>query len=152
VARIQADFSATCRWGLEVAFRTLKQTLEHRKVRSQTAAHALAELDWAIVGLWVLGVLGAGVLRKTGVSPRRLSFAAALRAVRHAARVNPRPRVLRRRLRRAVIDAYPRTARKRACRWPHKKNPPPPGPPSITAATPRQVRAAKALRTRSSAA
>ena len=139
------------RWGLEVAFRTLKQTLEHRKVRSQTAPHALAELDWAIVGLWTLGVLGAGVLRGAGVPPRRLSFAAALHAVRHAARANPHARVLRGRLRRAVVDAYRRRASKRAYRWPHKKNPIPPGPPTLAPATREQVRAAKALRTQSSA-
>jgi hypothetical protein len=137
------------RWGLEVAFRTLKQTLEHRKVRSGTPRHALAELDWAVLGLWALGLLGVEALRSARERPRRLSFALALRAVRHAARTNPAPRTLRGRLRRAVADEYRRKGKKRAYRWPHKKNPPPPGAPVLTKATPRQIREAAALVRRS---
>src|SRR5690606_24892267 len=45
------------RWGLEISFRTLKQALEHRAVRSGTAARALSELDWALAGLQVLALM-----------------------------------------------------------------------------------------------
>lgn len=139
------------RWGLEVAFRTLKQTLEHRKMRSGTPRHALAELDWAMVGLWTLGLIGADVLRAARIHPRRLSFASALSTLRHAARANPSSRALRGRLKRSVVDTYRRTGEKHAYRWPHKKNPPRPGAPRITTATREQVRIAAALRARSTA-
>lgn len=134
------------RWGLEVAFRTLKQTLEHRVVRSGTAANAGTELDWAVAGLWMMGLLGSAALRAARISPRRLSYAAVLAAVRHAAHAPVTMRTLRGRLRRAVIDAYIRTGSKRSYLWPHKKNPRPPGAPDVTIATREQVRLARALR------
>ncbi|MBM4108582.1 MAG: transposase, partial [Phycisphaerae bacterium] len=133
------------RWGLEVAFRTLKQTLERRRLRSCTPRRALAELDWSVLGAWLLGVMGAGALRGARVCPRRLSYAGALAAVRHAARGRCSAGTLRRRLRRCVIDDSRRRGSKKAYRWPHKKNPAPPGAPRITTATPEQVAAAKAL-------
>jgi hypothetical protein len=141
------------RWGLEVAFRSLKQTLGRRKVRSGAAGNALAELAWSIAGLWTLTLPGARALAAAGHAPSALSLAAALAAVRAAARTpGLGDRVLSGRLRRAVVDTGPRRAPKRAYRWPHKKNPPPPGAPTITTATAAQVRQAKALRSRKPAA
>lgn len=134
------------RWGLEVAFRTLKQTLQRRVMRSGAAANVEAELDWAVAGLWMLGLLGEAALRAARINPRRLSYAAVLTAVRHAAHARVSPRALRGRLRRAVLDGYARSGSKRAYRWPHKKNPRPPGAPSVTIATREQVRMARALR------
>ncbi len=137
------------RWGLEVAFRTLKQTLEHRKVRSGAAANARNELAWSIVGLWLLGLLGGRAI--AGRCPRRLSMARALAAVRHAARdpnaKHTSDRPLRRRLRQALIDDYRRRTRKDAYQYARKKKQPAPGTPSIAKATPIQVQAAQALRT-----
>jgi hypothetical protein len=131
------------RWGLEVAFRSLKQTLQRRKMRSGTASHARAELDWAALGLWMLALIGAHAVG----DPRRLSLAAALCAVRAARHAPGSDRRLRARLRRAVRDRYRRTSSKGAWRWPHKKNPPAPGAPRLTRATAAQVAQAKALRT-----
>jgi len=34
------------RWGIEVMYRTFKRTLEHHKLRSDTAERAMIELDW----------------------------------------------------------------------------------------------------------
>lgn len=134
------------RWGMEVAFRSLKQTLERRKVRSGAPANARRELDWAALGLWMLGLLGVRAIAAAGHAPRSLSLAGVLAAVR-AARLRPTAdRTLSRRLGRAVLDGYHRRGRKKAYRWPHKKNPPPPGEPIITAATARQVQAAAQLR------
>jgi Transposase DDE domain len=136
------------RWGLEVAFRSLKQTLQRRKVRSGTASHARAELDWAALGLWMLALIGAHAVG----DPRGLSPAAALSAVRAARHTPGSDRKLRARLRRAVRDRYRRTGPKKAWRWPHKKHPPAPGAPRLTRATTAQVLRAKALRTPSQAA
>ncbi len=128
------------RWGLEVAFRSLKQTLQRRKVRSGTAAHARAELDWAVLGLWMLALLGFHA-----AGPRS-SPAAALSVVRWARHSPVADRTLHARLRGAVRDPYRRRSSKTAWRWPHKKNPPAPGRPRLTRASAAQVAAASALR------
>lgn len=134
------------RWGLEVSFRTLKQTLERRKVRSCAAKQARAELTWSVIALWVLMLLGARILAGAGIQLRRLSVAKALASIRHAMTARCSERALRHRLRKAVLDPYRRRGSKKARRWPHKKNPPPPGPPNITTATRTQVAMAKSLR------
>lgn len=136
------------RWGLEVAFRSLKQTLQRRKVRSGTADHARAELDWAALGLWMLALIGANAVG----DPRRLSLGAALSAVRAARHTPGSDRKLRARLRRAVRDRYRRTGPKKAWRWPHKKHPPAPGAPRLTRASAAQVTQAHALRAQLQAA
>jgi hypothetical protein len=135
------------RWGIEVAFRSLKQILERRKVRSCTAAHARAELAWSVVGMWTLMLAGAWALAK-GCGPPRLSVAGTLAAVRHAMHTPMSDRALKQRLRRCLIEKRERTSSKKAYRWAHKKNSKPPGKPRITKATPAQVKAAKALRQR----
>jgi len=140
------------RWGLEVAFRTLKRTLERHKMRSGTAAHSMMELDWTVVGLWVLGLLGVRCIAADGVGPRRLSMALALAAVRHAARARPSQRALRGRLRRAVLDSCKRTTSKKSYRAPRKKDPPSCGAPIIAAASAAQVKRAQELRRRKTAA
>jgi hypothetical protein len=38
------------RWGVELIYRSLKQTMGKRKLRSRAPAHAAAELEWAVVG------------------------------------------------------------------------------------------------------
>jgi hypothetical protein len=128
------------RWGLEVAFRSLKQTLQRRKLRSGTATHARAELDWAVLGLWLLGLLGFNA------AGDRSSPAGVLKVVRHAAHADPATRTLWSGLAGAVRDAYRRAGPKTARGWPHKKNPPAPGPPSLTRASRAQVHAATGLR------
>jgi hypothetical protein len=140
------------RWGLEVAFRSLKQTLAHRKVRSGTASHALMELRWAFVGVWMLTLLGAAAIARVKEPPRRLSLASALAAVRAARGGIVSRRGLLARLGKAVLDSYKRRGSKKAYRWPHKKNPPPPGPPKVTTATRAQVQRAQALRSSRTAA
>ena len=134
------------RWGLEVAFRSLKQTLERRAVRSGTAKNARAELDWAVLGLWLLTLLGARSIAAAGHAPRRLSLAVTLAAVRAAQHRPISERRLRRRLGCAVIDTYTRRGSRKSYRWPRKKEPPAIGPPRLTAANPTQVAHAVRLR------
>ena len=133
------------RWGLEVSFRSLKQTLEHRRVRSDVAAHARAELAWCVLGLWLLTLLGVRAIAAKGHAALRLSVAATLSAVRAAMHRAANARALGTRLARAVRDTYPRHGPKAAWRWAHKKRQSPPGQPRLTTATPPQVAQAKAL-------
>jgi hypothetical protein len=134
------------RWGLEVAFRSLKQTLQRRKLRSCTPVHARIELAWSVLGLWTLMLLGARAIGIAGHGPRDLSAGLTLAAFRHALHARLGDLALHRRLRRCVIDRARRRSPKAAYRWPHKKNPAPPGPPSVTIATRSQILAAKELR------
>lgn len=140
------------RWGLEVAFRALKQTLERRKMRSCTASHAKVELDWTVAGHWVLSLLGVRAIARAGHGPRRLSLAAALAAVRAACRGHRTDRWLTGRLSRALLDRCSRRSSRKAYRWAHKKNPPPPGAPTLAIATATQTRRAKELQRSASTA
>lgn len=123
------------RWGVEVCYRSLKQTMERRKMRSAAPVQARLELHWTMMGFMFLGLL---TLSRVGRRARgRWSVANALRAIRHAARARTSPRALHwlQTLSRAVIGDNTR-ARKQARNWPHKKRQHPPGPPVIRRATP----------------
>src|SRR5262247_2778882 len=61
------------RWGVEVFFRTFKQTFGCRKLRSRAAANAQLELEWSLVGLWCICLLGRRELRASSQEPARLS-------------------------------------------------------------------------------
>jgi len=134
------------RWVVEVAFRSLKQTMARRNMLSQTPAQAEMELDWAVMGLWMLGVMTAENVPRR--ERDRCSVACALRAVRQAMRCNgrrPPRRGLGGRLRKAVVDNYVRLHSKRARNWPHKKKEKPPGLPRIRIATQAEVLIARRL-------
>jgi hypothetical protein len=135
------------RWRVEVHFRSLKQTLGKRKMLSDAPHKAQVELDWAMMGLWMLSLMGA-----EAAAPSRgagLSLAGALRAVRQAMRDRGQ-RVpaggLRRQLRHARMDTYIRRRPKRARDWPHKKTETICGMPHLRTATRTEVRQAKELK------
>jgi len=136
------------RWGVEVFYRSLKQTLERRKMRSASAARALIELHWTMVGLMLLGLMGVRHLIQVGRDPLALSVACALRAVRRSAAATT-GRVgrlaLRTALGQAVKDAYERMHTKGSRCWPHKKKNRTCGSPQVVAATRTQRQAAEAL-------
>jgi hypothetical protein len=126
------------RWGVEVMYRTLKQTMERRKLRSVSPANAKVELDWQMVGLWMLGLMTCDARRGSARTLSDWSPAQALRAVRMAMQRPNAPSsrwALRTRLRKAVKDRYQRRGPKGARNWPHKKTERPPGQPKIRMAT-----------------
>lgn len=136
------------RWGVEVIYRSLKQTMGKRKLLSDSPANAAVELDWAVVGLWMLGLAAVEQLVAGGQPPGQWSVAASLRAVRarHLLRRRGHKSVgLAQRLRGAVKDRYHRTSSKKARHWPHKKREKPPGAPVARIATESQVQLAKEL-------
>lgn len=138
------------RWTIEVMYRSLKQTLGKRTLRAETPATARCELDWSMVGLWMLGLMA-----QTAGATRSWSPANVLRIVRAALR-DPRRRVGSRRLtkmlRAAQRDSYVRTRSKTARNWPHKKTELPPGTPKIRMATEAEVAQAKEFRKKRDAA
>lgn len=134
------------RWGIEVLYRSFKRTMEHHKMRSDSPEHALVELDWALVGFWMLGLMSLQALGPSRRQARRWSVAEALRVVRQAVqqpRQQRRGGPLHKKLRAAVIDSYNRRRAKKARHWPHKKTEKPPGAPIIRMATRKEMLAAQ---------
>ena len=144
------------RWGLELWFRAMKQTLARRKMRSDAPVNAALELRWSVVALGLLGLWTVKAILERAGDPRVASPSAALRCVRAAMRQphrHPRPDAgLWATLRRAVKDPYVRHASKTARNWPHKKTERPPGPPQIREACPLEIQAAQQLRQKLQAA
>jgi hypothetical protein len=143
------------RWAIEVFYRSLKQTLGHRKMRSGAPQQAENELAWAVMGLWLLSALTVKELVAKGRNPLRMSVAAAIKVIRQAMALRPpagRMGSLRRRLADAVKDGYVRKARKAARDWPRKKNEKPAGKPKIRVANREELQRAKELAKNSAAA
>lgn len=134
------------RWTIEIAFRSLKQTLRRHAVRSGAARHCRLELNWAIIGMWALCLIGAVALARARIPPQWLSVAAALSAVRDAARRPEKLNQLRRALRKARLDEYRRRGSKASRNWPRKKDPPKIKAPIITVATATEVLQAQRVR------
>ncbi len=42
------------RWGIEVFFRTVKQRWERSRLESWTPKHVLVEIDWSLLGIWLM--------------------------------------------------------------------------------------------------
>lgn len=144
----QAGVLYRMRWGVEVFYRSLKQTLARRKMHSEAPRQAQCELSWAVMGLWGLSLMSVHPMLARGGDPLALSVATALRQVRMAIRHGPRSpkaRILLGRLHAAVKDSYVRKSSKKARDWPHKKKDKPPGLPRIQIATQEQLSQAKAL-------
>jgi hypothetical protein len=139
------------RWGIEVFFRGLKQTFGRCKLRSDSPDNALLELDWSLVGLWLVCLLTVDTLIKQGEPPRRVSVAGALDAIRTAMRNyrwRPDPgEDLWSMLSEALIDDYVRHSSKAARNYPRKKHEKPAGKPILHTASREQISCAKALKT-----
>ena len=140
----------TACWGIEVFFRTFKQTFGCRKLRSRPARPAQLELDWALLGLWGVCLLGTRELSASGHDPLRLSPAAALQAFHRTLReyrVRPETQTatLWAQLRLARLDDYQRRSAKTSRAYPRKKQRRLIGIPQITRATAHQIALAQAL-------
>ncbi len=138
------------RWGVEVFFRTFKQTFGCRKLRSRSAPNAQLELEWALIGLWGVCLLGTRELYRSGQIPARLSPAAALHAFQRTLReYRVRPDTpadtLWAQLRRAQLDDYLRRSSKTSRAYPRKKQRALIGIPHITLATQQQIALANTL-------
>jgi hypothetical protein len=138
------------RWGIEVFYRSLKQTLEKRRMLSRTPEAARCELTWALFGLWLLGLLTVDPILARGGDPLSWSAAKARKRVRRSMRraltQRNRDRDLRRDLAWATQDDYVRRGSKAARNWPHKKKEKPPGDPKIQSVTIEVVQAMKRLK------
>ena len=134
------------RWGIEVFYRSLKQTLQRRKMRSAAPRQAELELHWSMIALQLLGLMSVERIIARGKDPLNWSVATSLRIVRRTINTPRSYRTLRRQLATAIKDRYTRRRSKRARNWPHKKNDPPPARPRVCLADASEVRRAQSLR------
>ena len=130
------------RWGIEVYYRTFKQTWGFSQLLSRTPETVLNEQRWRFVALWTLQWLVVKCLRTSGQTPRRFSGAQARRMIREFLQdlqQGVSGPSLRKRLQQARTDDSKRTGPKATRKWPRKKNDQPPQPPKIRAATPAEI-------------
>ena len=128
------------RWGIELQFRTLKQTFGRRKLRSRRPERALVELDWSLLGLWIVQLFAVKEQIELGEAPENCSVSLAIQVVRTTLqRWSERPdQNFWKQLREATQDAYERKASKKARYRPNYKEKPKAGKPSVTKATKEQ--------------
>jgi hypothetical protein len=129
------------RWGVEVEFRGLKQTLDRAKLRCRNDRRLLVELDWSIMAMAVAELFAltkkpsAGGQRTAAANPAQRSLAQTMRALRRCLRVPdalPRPQGdLRTLLREALTDRYHRKKTKRARYRPANPDKKPLGAPTV---------------------
>jgi hypothetical protein len=143
------------RWGVEVFYRSLKQTLKKRKLLSHSPEAAKCELTWTMYGLWLLGLMSVSRILARRSDPLRWSVAAARDRVRESMRLTlagRSDRALLTDLGWCLKDNYKRHGSKKARDWPHKKNEGPPGTPKIHSATAKQRKVAQRVEAKTSAA
>jgi hypothetical protein len=138
------------RWGVEVAFRGLKQTLDRAKLRCRNGERLLAELNWSILAMAAAELLAlkeqltpclnktrpkAILKRKPKYDPNKRSLASTMRAIRDCLKnLNDKPEAgkdLRNLLRKAVTDDYQRKRPKKARYCPKNPDKKPLGDPKI---------------------
>jgi hypothetical protein len=127
------------RWGIEIQFRSFKQTFGRCKLRSRTPEIATVELHWSLLGLWVLQLLAYKEQTTVDEPDPRTSIATVLRIMRsilHEEHHVPCKRqTLADRLKSARIDTYKRHSQKKSRNYPRRKEEPFSGAPQIRVAS-----------------
>ena len=119
------------RWGVETAYRAMKQTLARRTLRSRSADLAARELLGVVPASWMLG-LWSLLARGRRAWDRGWSVAAVARVIRAALRGGRRAgRSVRRAVAAAVLPAGRPRRRKVRQEWPRQKTTPRCGAPTI---------------------
>ena len=128
------------RWGVELQFRAVKQTFGRRKLRSRTAARAYVELDWSLLGLWMIQLFAVKEQMAIGDVPEHCSVSLAIQVIRTTfQRPSEIPdEALATQLQTAVKDPYRRKAKKQGRYKPQYKDKPAAGRPKVINATQQQ--------------
>ncbi len=130
------------RWGIELHFRAVKQTYGRGNLRSRNAAHAIVELEWSLIALTMIQLLGIREQRKVDIPPEQASVAQAIAAIRHAIdtwnEAVPKSSSMAIQLREATKDQYKRTKSKTARYQPNIKDKPSTRGPKIVKASANQ--------------
>lgn len=113
------------RWGIEVFFRTLKQTFDRRKLRCTGAKNAPLELEWSLITLWGMCLIGEECIDQTGVDISRMSPAKIIKSFEtviwdYRVMLDSSDELLKERLKGALMDDYERTKAKTNREYPRK--------------------------------
>lgn len=129
------------RWGIELEFRGLKQTIDKHKLRCRNDGRLLAELDWALRGMAMAELLAlrqqipAKAKLPQDYTPKELSLAKTLRALRACMRnlgnKLPSKDNLMKALTNAVVQRYQNHTDKRARYRPKNPDIKPLGDPAV---------------------
>lgn len=136
------------RWGIEVYFRHLKQTMDFSTLCSRTPETSFNEQHWRLLSFWILQRIFVTHQIAAGQNSRRFSAAQARREMREVLQLLQQNRTgpsLKTRSLRSQIDQHQRTGPKTTRKWPRKKNDQPPTPPKTRPATEKEIQAAKQL-------
>jgi len=137
------------RWGIEVQFRSLKQTYGRSKLLGRTPDVVEQELTWALVGLWMAQLLALREQTDRIEPEARTSVAMVLRILQdilHCPKEIPaRGESFRSRMADALTDTYDRQSKKKSRNYPRRKEEPRTGPPNVERATAQQKKLAKAI-------
>ena len=127
------------RWGIEIQFRSLKQTFGRTKLRSRSPDCAAIELHWSLIGLTMVQLLAHKEQAKAREPAEQTSIATVLRIVRQmmqrsqeVPRQNDR---LVKQLAQAVTDSYDRKSKRKSRNFPRRKEEPATGKPIVKTAT-----------------
>jgi hypothetical protein len=143
------------RWGIEIEFRGLKQTLDCGKLCCRNDQRLLVELHWSILAMAVAELLAlkeqlSARQRKSErgkYTPAKRSLAQTIRTLRHCLsninEIPPPNEDLRTKLRAAVTDSYERTTSKRARYRPPNPDKKPLGNPNIRRLTRHETKSLK---------
>src|SRR5262249_18839758 len=125
------------RWGIELQFRTVKQTFGRRKLRSRTPVPAYVELDWSLLGLWLIQLFAVKEQLEIGEIPEHCSAALAIQVIRETLRRwwEQPDEAFAAKLQAATKDSYTRHGSKKARYCPNYKDKPSAGKPVVRAAT-----------------
>lgn len=138
------------RWGIEVFFRSIKQSCQRSKLCCGTPENVYSELHWTLLGIWSAMFLGSQTIAGEGLPPDRLSPVKVMRAFAdtiYAIHVNGSAiELLSDLLTRAQLtDESRRTSSKTSRRYPRKKKRRKCGAPHLKQATTLQKQLARKL-------
>jgi hypothetical protein len=130
------------RWGIEIEFRGLKQTLDKHALRCRSADRLLVELDWSLRGMAIAELLALRAQKaaaqhrgkSTGDPPQR-SLANTMRALRKCMRglhkTVAEEQTIHQQLARAIVQRYHNQTDKRARYRPQNPDKKPLGVPTV---------------------
>ena len=144
------------RWGIEVQFRSLKQTYDRSKLLGRTPDIAEQELTWSLVGLWMAQLLALREQTDLMEADAHTSVAMLMRVIQDILQrpdlVPARGKSLGCRLAGAVTDTYDRKSKKKSRNYPRRKEEPHAGPPKVKLATTQQQKLHQLIPTLANAA
>jgi hypothetical protein len=145
----QASLIYRGRWGVELQFRSLKQTYGRGKLRARTPEIAEIELHWSLLGITMLQLLARKEQTRAGEPAEKTSLAAVLRVIRsmiqERSETRPSSASLSKRLQKATTDSYQRRSKKQSRNYPRRKEEPCTGAPVILKATKEQREKARKI-------